>query len=97
MQCPHCGQRAIIRRSEQIDPLVREADYRCDNDACGHTFVVQMSIIRTIVPSACPSATVHLPRANPNLGPKRKPANDDTRIPANDPGPLTPAATDMSG
>lgn len=97
--CPHCGTRSIIRSSEQISPLVREADYRCDNIACGHTFVVELAIVRTIVPSACPRAGIHLPRGNPNLGPRRAPvpANDDTRSPANDPGPLTPAAADMSG
>ncbi len=85
-ECPHCGTRAIIRRSEQITALVREADYRCDNDACGHVFVVAIEVVRTIVPSATPNALIRLPLGNPNLGPKRlpKPANDDTRNPAND-------------
>lgn len=95
--CPHCGTRAIIRSSEQISALVREADYRCDNIDCGHTFVVELAIVRTIVPSAMPRAGVHLPYGNRNLGPRRaKPANDDTRLPANDDGPLTPAASDVS-
>lgn len=79
---------------------MREADYRCDNDACGHVFVVELSIVRTIVPSATPRAGIFLPRGNPNLGPKRlpRPANDDTRHPAND--DALPAATSpdpMSG
>lgn len=97
VQCPHCGTRAIIRSSGQISPLVREADYQCDNVVCGHTFVAQIAIVRTIVQSATPRAGIHLPLGNPNLGPKRKPANDDAPAPANDPGPLTPAAADMSG
>lgn len=92
VSCPHCGTRAIIRSSGQISLLVREADYQCDNVACGHTFVAQIAIVRTIVPSACPRAGVFLPRGNPNLGPKRpKPANDDTRSPAND--DVVPAAS----
>lgn len=95
--CPHCDARAIVRSSGQISLLVRELDYQCENVGCGHTFVVQAAVVRTIVPSACPRVGVHLPRGNPNLGPKRKPANDDAPTPANDPGPLTPAAADMSG
>ncbi len=79
---------------------MREADYRCDNDACGHIFVVELSIVRTIVASAKPRAGIHLPFGNPNLGPKRlpKPANDDNRHPANDVDlPAASAPDPMSG
>lgn len=100
MPCPHCDTRAIVRSSGQISPLVRELDYQCQNIACGHTFVSQLSIVRTIVASACPRAGIHLPFGNPNLGPKRlpKPANDDVRIPANDDTlPAASAPDPMSG
>ncbi|MGT2513442.1 ogr/Delta-like zinc finger family protein [Sphingomonas panni] len=79
---------------------MRELDYQCENVGCGHTFVVQAAVVRTIVPSATPRAGVHLPRGNPNLGPKRmpKPANDDTRHPANDETlPAASAPDPMSG
>ncbi|GAA0462109.1 MULTISPECIES: ogr/Delta-like zinc finger family protein [Sphingomonas] len=98
--CPHCRSRAIVRSSAQVTSLVRELDYACTNHRCGHTFVAQLEAVRTIVPSATPSAAVHLPFGNRNLGPKRLPvpANDDTREPANEDGPSAAQAPDpMSG
>ena len=98
--CPHCRARAIVRSSAQVTDLVRELDYACTNHHCGHTFVAQLEAVRTIVPSAMPNPTVHLPLGNRNLGPKRLPipANDDVREPANEDGPSVAQAPDpMSG
>jgi hypothetical protein len=98
--CPHCRSRAIVRSSAQVTDLVRELDYACTNHLCGHTFVAQLEAVRTIVPSAMPNPTVHLPLGNRNLGPKRLPvpANDDVRVPANEDGPSVAQAPDpMSG
>jgi predicted RNA-binding Zn-ribbon protein involved in translation (DUF1610 family) len=98
--CPHCRSRAIVRSSAQVTDLVRELDYACTNHRCGHTFVAQLEAVRTIVPSAMPNPTVHLPLGNRNLGPKRLPvpANDDVRVPANEDGPSVAQAPDpMSG
>lgn len=78
--CPHCNARSIVRSSEQITDLVRELRVNCDNDECGHTFVVQLSIIRTIRESATPNPSVHLPFG----GWYPRPANDDRPLPAND-------------
>lgn len=78
--CPHCDSRAIVRNSEQMAPLCRELRFRCENDACGHTFVASLEIIRTITPSACPNPNVHLPLAPRRAAPR--PANDD--VVAND-------------
>lgn len=99
-ECPHCQSVATIRRSEQITALARKVDYACTNHRCGHTFVAQIEAVRTIVPSATPDPSIHLPFGNRNLGPKRLPvpANDDTRRPANDDGPAVAQAPDpMSG
>ena len=98
--CPHCRSRAFVRSSAQVAPLVRELDYVCTNHHCGHTFVAQIEAVRTIVPSAMPDPTVHLPFGNRKLGPKRLPvpANDDVRVPANEDGPSVAQAPDpMSG
>ncbi len=84
--CPHCGTRAIGRDSVQVDTLTRDLRYACGNDDCGHTFVAQLAIYRTVRPSMTPNPSVILP-----LGEWRsRPANDDQRIPVND--NETPAA-----
>lgn len=58
-----------------LSELVRDVYFRCENDACGHHFVVQMAITRTIVPSRKPRAGVNLPMSARFETPK--PANDD--------------------
>lgn len=78
--CPHCGARAITRDSVEIDVLTRELRCVCDNDACGHTMVVQLAVIRSIRPSETPNPAVRLP-----FGQWRaRPANDDQKVPVND-------------
>ncbi len=84
IECPHCQSRAIVRGSTEITPMVRELRMACENDDCRHTFVSQLSVIRTIRPSDCPNPAVRLPFGNRNLGPKPRPANDDAPVPAND-------------
>jgi|GEM_PF-1532326 len=85
IKCPHCDAKAIVRNSTDITTMVREIRLECTNDDCGHTFVGQLSVIRTIRPSLTPRADVRLPFANPNLvGPRPRPANDDQPVPAND-------------
>lgn len=95
--CPHCGERSIVRDSVQITPTIRELRLACDNDDCGHTFLCQLSVVRTIRPSARPNPAVNLPFSNPNLRlPRARPANDETPAPAptpaNDDAPTLPAA-----
>lgn len=94
MDCPHCGERAIARSSEPETLISRLLRYRCENDFCGHTFVAQLIILRTVVPSTRPNPEVRLPLCNPNLqhfGPRH--ANDDHRTPANDEGDPRPGVT----
>ena len=91
--CPHCGSRAIVRSSEQETLLSRELRLRCDNDACGHQFVAQLLILRTIVPSLSPNTEIRLPFGNPNLrGTRKRHDNDDVPVPvpANDQEPVAP-------
>jgi DNA-directed RNA polymerase subunit RPC12/RpoP len=77
--CPHCASKAIVRDSTEITPMVRELRLSCTNEDCGHTFVSQLSVIRTIRPSATPKEGIRLP-----FGAWSKPANDDHPEPAND-------------
>lgn len=57
----------------------------CDNDECGHSFVVTVEIVRTVWPSLRPNPAIRLP-----VQPHRH-ANDDTRPAANDDAPPRPA------
>jgi len=78
--CPHCKSRSIARGSVELDLLTRELRFMCDNADCGHTFVAQLAIYRTVRPSMIPNPAVVLP-----FGEWRsRPANDDQRIPVND-------------
>lgn len=78
--CPHCHARSIVRDSQEITDLVRELRMTCTNDDCGHTFVAQLSVIRTIRPPIAANPAVRLPFGNW----RRPPANDDHPEPAND-------------
>jgi len=85
ISCPHCDAKSIVRTSNDVTNMVREIRLECTNDDCGHTFVSQLSVIRTIRPSMMPREGVRLPFANPNLvGPDSKPANDDEPQHANE-------------
>jgi len=83
--CAHCDAKSIVRTSTDVTNMVREIRLECTNGDCGHSFVAQLSVIRTIRPSRTPRDGIHLPFANPNLvGPDTKPANDDQPQHAND-------------
>jgi hypothetical protein len=82
-ECPHCRTRAIAYDSVKLDVFTREIRFVCQDADCGHTFVGQLSIFRTVRPSMKPNPAIVLP-----LGQWRsKPANDDERVPANDDQP----------
>lgn len=87
ISCPHCRSVAAIRTSDQVSDLLRQLRFRCENDECGHVFAADLSIVRTIVPSATPNPAIKLPFAV-----RAKPANDDNRTPANDDDAGAPAA-----
>ncbi len=87
INCPHCGARSTVRDSVQVTDLVRELRLVCQNEDCDHTFVGQLSIIKTIRPATQPRADVRLPfgtwRARP-VNAEPKPANENHPEPAND-------------
>lgn len=63
MTCPHCGQKALIRRTEIMSDLSRQKTYRCQSDTCGHVFVAIEEIVRTVVPPRVAKPGVKLPLA----------------------------------
>ncbi|MBB6191487.1 hypothetical protein FHS51_001714 [Sphingobium wenxiniae] len=85
INCPHCGQPSLVRKSSQISPLVRESSHICTNDECCHVFIAQLAIIRTIAPSINPKPDIIIPFGNPNLRWNRRKSDDDPPpVPAND-------------
>ncbi|MFG5777698.1 ogr/Delta-like zinc finger family protein [Comamonas sp. J-3] len=61
MECPHCKATSEIRTSKPVSATMRETIYQCTNVECGHTFVANTEIVRTLSPSATPDPTVNLP------------------------------------
>ncbi|MBK1725703.1 ogr/Delta-like zinc finger family protein [Halorhodospira neutriphila] len=61
--CPHCSSPSIIRSSEQVTRLAREAKLICQNPDCGHTFKVMIEAYLTISQPRCPHPDVELPEA----------------------------------
>lgn len=61
--CPDCGAPCITIRTKQLAPTTREITYQCSNDACGHIFVAELPVVRTVVPSDKPNPDVHIPLA----------------------------------
>ena len=58
VNCPHCGGLSLIRTSKQLSKLVREANCQCKNLACGHTFIANVEVVRTISPAAFPDPLI---------------------------------------
>jgi hypothetical protein len=59
--CPHCGGGSLTRGSKQLTPIYREQTCVCKNPICGHAFVVGVTALRTLSPSAMPNPDVRLP------------------------------------
>jgi len=60
-RCPHCRTVALARSSRELNPTFREITCMCTNQACGHTYVVNMEFARTLSPSAMPNLSLRLP------------------------------------
>ncbi len=56
--CPHCGELATIRSSKLLSKLVKEAMCQCKNLACGHIFVANIEVVRTILSPLFPDPLV---------------------------------------
>lgn len=61
LKCPHCGSDATIRSSREFSEITREASVQCNNIECAHTWVSQISAVRTIAPSMTPNPRVYIP------------------------------------
>jgi ribosomal protein L37AE/L43A len=70
--CPHCESRAVARSSQQLSITLREITYQCQDVYCGHTYVAQLEVVRTLSPSAKPNTAVDLPVVGRPLQVKRK-------------------------
>lgn len=79
MVCPHCEAPAKVRSSREVTRLVVDRHYQCTDVDCGHVFVAQLAIVRTIHLSRKPRAGVHIPFGAPRIPPAALP------VPANDP------------
>ena len=70
IKCPHCNSRAIARSSREMSLTLREIVYMCIDPECGHTYVANLEIVRTLSPSAIPNLAVKLP-LSPHIDPKK--------------------------
>lgn len=61
IRCPICSTRAIARSSRELSVTLREITYRCENDECGHVYVANLEVMRTIVPSILSNPDVSIP------------------------------------
>lgn len=62
MRCPHCGAQANCRNSESMSLLLKELTFVCTNfSQCGHVFVSNLEVVRTLSPSAIPNPEVNIP------------------------------------
>lgn len=72
--CPHCESKATARSSKVLSLTLREITYQCMDVYCGHTYVANLEIVRTLSPSAKPNAAVDLPVRGRSFQGKRKAA-----------------------
>lgn len=70
--CPHCESKAIARSSKLLSITLREITYQCTDVYCGHTYVANLEVVRTLSPSAKPNAAVDLPVQGRSFQAKRK-------------------------
>lgn len=61
ISCPICLGKAKARSSRMMSRTLREITYRCENDNCGHVYVANLEVVRTLVPSAMPNPDVSIP------------------------------------
>ncbi|MFP6558130.1 ogr/Delta-like zinc finger family protein [Paraburkholderia sp. B3] len=61
IRCPHCGTRPIARTSREMSGTLRELTYMCQDPECGHTYVANLEIVRTLSPSAKPNPAIRIP------------------------------------
>ena len=63
MKCPHCGNWAAARSTEDVTATSRKAWLQCSNMECGHTFTAALTVLETLSPSAIPNPAVVIPQS----------------------------------
>ncbi|WP_343560450.1 ogr/Delta-like zinc finger family protein [Kiloniella sp. b19] len=62
VKCPHCKSPANNTRTVVVSETLKEIRYHCTNEKCGHIFLADLEIKRTLVPSDCPNADIKIPQ-----------------------------------
>lgn len=52
IECPECGSKAIIRKTNRKHRDIADIYCACADVECGHTFVMNLTFSHTISPSA---------------------------------------------
>lgn len=63
LNCPHCGEFARVRTSQQLTPVYRESLLECQNPECNWRGKLSQEVTHTLSPSARPNPEVRLPDA----------------------------------
>ncbi|WP_168169309.1 ogr/Delta-like zinc finger family protein [Kushneria phosphatilytica] len=61
LSCPHCGEFARIRKSQQLTPVYREATVECQNPDCGWRGKMALEMTQTLTFSQQPNPEIRLP------------------------------------
>ncbi len=61
IRCPHCESKSIARSSRELSVTLREITFMCLDPECGHTYVANLEVVRTLSPSAKPKQEIHIP------------------------------------
>ena len=52
IECPECGSKAVIRKTNRKHRDIADVYCACADVECGHTFVMNLTFSHTISPSA---------------------------------------------
>lgn len=63
LSCPHCGDFARVRKSQQLTPIYRESLVECQNVECGWRGKLSLEMTQTLTPSQRPNPEIRLPVA----------------------------------
>lgn len=61
MACPHCGHRAIVRRSREMSRTMRELTFVCRNLDCNYAWVATLEAARSLNLPPNPDPEVMVP------------------------------------
>lgn len=59
--CPHCESRGTLGGSRQITRTYKQFYVHCSNFECGFSWLAEVHVVHSVVPSAMPHPEVHIP------------------------------------